>query len=141
MHFDVAGDRARQHQAQMDAAGLRPLDLEQHPLRVFLWSFLTWFAAADGAELQQGDVPQNTEQAVARMQAIPAEQREEMLRGPMAEADEVERQEEVELEAALQVEAMEAQDEPAPDRDVAVAAAAAGGFNYDEYQFDDEEQQ
>lgn len=108
MQFDAAGERARQRAAQMREEGMQELDVHQHPMRVFLQSLLPWFVAPDGQAHQGGGAgeadagPQNIDEMVERIQAMPAEQREAMLRGLMEQAGEAEQ---AEMAAAFDLEA------------------------------------
>lgn len=136
---DHHADRARAHREQLSEAGLQQLNVQQHPLRVFLESLMPWFVAPDGSEgphaVDGGDgVPANIDEAVARMQAMPVEQREAMIRDLMQQAAGEEAEEIAEMEAALQAEIQH----PTTDED---GNPIEGGINYDDYQFEDEEEQ
>ena len=131
MQFDAAGERARQRAAMMREEGMQELDVHQHPMRVFLQSLLPWFVAPDGQAHQGGGAggaadlgPQNIDEMVERIEAMPAEQREAMLRGLMAQAGEAEQ---AEMAAAFD---LEAGDEAAPADDP-----------YANYQFSSDEEE
>lgn len=129
--FDADAERLRAQQqhraAQMDEAGMRPLNLAQHPMRVFLESLLPWFVAPNG----EGDMVGNEadlDAAVARVEALPPNEREAVLRGLLEQAaggGVIEDEIEAGLEADLQAE----------------IANNTEGIDYGDYQFDEDNEE
>jgi len=122
--IDVEATRRRMQEAAMEGAGLRPLNLDQHPLRVFLQSLLPWFTPPAGAGAEGGAegeevMPENVDEVLAQLHNLPQERRDALMQrlfGDLAGA---------------------AVDEEDEDGENEQGGDGQGGINYEDYQFDD----
>jgi hypothetical protein len=136
--------REQQHAADMAAAGQRPLDLAQSPLRAFVQSLLPWFTVPGQGPQADADLQHRLEQELAVM---PQEQREQLIAhiaagGDIGPDDEEEDEGEEEEDDAALAAAIEAQGELEEQQGLAERAAAQqGGIDYQDYQFDDDEEE